>query len=67
MSKGIVGAKQMEILNNKIMFSDDQFENAINVCPLCVSYTLKTENIKKQTSTDSIEKAFVKIVKGAQK
>ena len=25
------------------------------------------ENIKKQTSTDSIEKAFVKIVKGAQK
>lgn len=34
--------------DNKIMFSDDQFENAINVCPLCVSYTLKTENIKKQ-------------------
>ena len=38
--------------NNRIVFTDNDFKNAVMVDDVCVSYTLKTEDITKQEKVE---------------
>ena len=38
--------------NNRVVFADNRFLNAVMVDDVCVSYTLKTEDITKQKKVE---------------